>query len=136
MDIRSRSSRDPDGVVDDMLATDDATLPRCHACGTVLRDTPDGHACGGCGHAIRSAPTRTIHATHLPDVRTARYGVGHGTERGGGEPMAHQLDDVTASIRTTRNSVTTTERERATSVYNVVREVYDSVKFDVHGPGA
>ncbi|WP_293787986.1 hypothetical protein [uncultured Aeromicrobium sp.] len=43
------------------------------------------------------------------------------------------LENLVASIRPTLTSVSTTPAERAQLVYDLVREVYDHVKFDVHG---
>lgn len=50
--------------------------------------------------------------------------------------MSHnsQLTAVIASVRPALNSAPTTEEERAQFVYDLVREVYDHVKFDLHAP--
>lgn len=50
--------------------------------------------------------------------------------------MTHtpQLASVIASVRPALNAQPTTEAERAQFLYNLVREVYDHVKFDLHGP--
>lgn len=45
-----------------------------------------------------------------------------------------ELTAVTRSVRSALQSVETTEEERAQFLYDLVREVYDHVKFDVHGP--
>lgn len=41
-----------------------------------------------------------------------------------------------ASIRPALNAQPTTEAERAQFLYDLVREVYDHVKFDLHAPSA
>lgn len=38
------------------------------------------------------------------------------------------------SVRPALNSVETTEQERAQFIYDLAREVYDHVKFDIHRP--
>lgn len=45
-----------------------------------------------------------------------------------------QLADIVASVRPALNAQLTTEADRAQFVYDLVREVYDHAKFDVHGP--
>jgi len=44
-----------------------------------------------------------------------------------------QLQRLVASIRPTLQETPTTPAQRAQLVYDLVREVYDHVKFDVHG---
>lgn len=50
--------------------------------------------------------------------------------------MTHnpQLAAVIASVRPALNAHPTTEAERAQFLYDLVREVYDHTKFDVHAP--
>lgn len=43
------------------------------------------------------------------------------------------LQDVIRSVRPALKSVETTEEERAKFLYDLVHEVYDHVKFDIHG---
>ncbi|MGO2520131.1 MAG: hypothetical protein ACTH8F_08415 [Microbacterium sp.] len=45
-----------------------------------------------------------------------------------------QLASVIASVRPALNNTETTEDERAQFAYDLLREVYDHVKFDVHRP--
>lgn len=44
-----------------------------------------------------------------------------------------QLAAVVGSVRPALNSATTTEEQRARFAYDLLREIYDHVKFDVHG---
>lgn len=44
------------------------------------------------------------------------------------------LQAVVRSVRPALRSATTTEEEREQFVYDLVREVYDFVKLEVHGP--
>ncbi|MGO2933167.1 hypothetical protein [Microbacterium sp.] len=44
-----------------------------------------------------------------------------------------ELKAVIRSVRPALQSVETTEEDRAQFLYDLVREVYDYVKFDVHG---
>lgn len=50
--------------------------------------------------------------------------------------MTHnpQLAAVIASVRPALNAQPTTEAERARFLYDLVHEVYDHTKFDLHGP--
>lgn len=52
--------------------------------------------------------------------------------------MAHnpQLTAVIASVRPALNAQPTTEAERWRFLYDLVREVYDHTKFDLHDPTA
>lgn len=45
-----------------------------------------------------------------------------------------ELTAVIRSVRPALQSVETTDQERAQFLYDLVREVYDHVKFDVYGP--
>lgn len=45
-----------------------------------------------------------------------------------------ELTAVIRSVRPALQSVETTEKERAEFLYDLVREVYEHVKFDVYGP--
>lgn len=47
-----------------------------------------------------------------------------------------KLDALVKTMRPTLQAERPTEAERAQFVYDLVREVYDYVKFDVAGPGA
>lgn len=47
-----------------------------------------------------------------------------------------KLSALIKSVRHTLNSVETTEAERAEFLYDLVREVYEYIKFDVYGPDA
>lgn len=49
-------------------------------------------------------------------------------------PHNDQLAAVIASVRPALNAEPTTEAERAQFLYDLVREVYDHTKFDLHGP--
>lgn len=50
--------------------------------------------------------------------------------------MAHnpQLAVVIATVRPALNAQPTTEAERSRFLYDLVREVYDHTKFDLHDP--
>jgi len=50
--------------------------------------------------------------------------------------MTHnsQLAAVIASVRPALNAQPTTEAERSRFLYDLVREVYDHTKFDLHDP--
>ena len=50
--------------------------------------------------------------------------------------MAHnpQLATVIRSVRPALNAQPTTEAERSRFLYDLVREVYDHTKFDLHDP--
>ncbi|WP_454112735.1 hypothetical protein [Microbacterium maritypicum] len=45
-----------------------------------------------------------------------------------------ELTAVIRSVRPALNSVETTEQERAQFIYDLTREVYDHVKYDIHRP--
>lgn len=47
-----------------------------------------------------------------------------------------ELAQVVRSVRTALEAAETSERERAQFLYDLVREVYDHVKFDVGFPAA
>lgn len=44
-----------------------------------------------------------------------------------------QLEDLVAAVRPALQAAPTTPAQRAQLVYDLVQEVYDHVKFDVHG---
>ena len=44
------------------------------------------------------------------------------------------LADVVASVRPALQAAETTDEDRAQFAYDLVREVYEHVKFDVYGP--
>ncbi len=46
--------------------------------------------------------------------------------------QARQLNAVIRSVRPALNAQPTTEAERSRFLYDLVREVYDHVKFDLH----
>lgn len=45
-----------------------------------------------------------------------------------------ELTAVIRSVRPALNSVETTEQERAQFIYDLTREVYAHVKYDIHRP--
>lgn len=45
-----------------------------------------------------------------------------------------ELTAVIRSVRPALQSIETTEQERAQFLYDLVREVHDHVKFDIHRP--
>ena len=47
-----------------------------------------------------------------------------------------KLRDLIELVRPTPQAVATTDAERAEFLYDLVREVYEHVKFDVYGPDA
>lgn len=49
------------------------------------------------------------------------------------DDVPDQLAAVVRSVRPALNSVATTEEERARFAYDLLRDLYDHVKFDVHG---
>lgn len=51
-------------------------------------------------------------------------------------PYPPALQAVLASVRPALQAADTTPRDRAEFLYDLTREVYDHVKFDIHGANA